>query len=67
MERFSVYWTDSSGEQHTEFKFEPMSAVRSAIQRLTRGPGRTVVQEIKVVDVFDCLCWHYKDGAVVDN
>jgi hypothetical protein len=65
METFSLYWTDISGEQHTEFKFRPMREVRSAIERLTQGPGRLVVSEIKVVDVLDCLCWHFKDGQVV--
>lgn len=65
METFSVYWTDVSGTQHTEFKFKPMREVRPAIDRLTQGPGRSVVAEIKVVDALDRLCWHFKDGQIV--
>ena len=66
-ELFSVYWNDIEGTQVTEFKYKPMSEVKKAVERLTLGPGRMFVKEIKVVDVFDCLCFHSIDGIPMDK
>ena len=38
--------------------------INEAIARLTCGPGRFVVKEVRVVDTLDCLAWWWKDGKV---
>ena len=65
MQTYSLYWTDISGTNHTEFRFEPIHKVKEALSRLLTGPGRMVVKEIKVVGALDCLCFHSIDGVPV--
>jgi|TARA_R110001592_G_scaffold55303_10_gene169165 hypothetical protein len=64
---FSLYWNDIDGNQVTEFKYKPLSQVKEAIDRLTLGPGRLCVKEIKVVDVLDRLCFHSIGGVPQDE
>ena len=64
---FSLYWNDIDGNQVNEFKYKPMSEVKKAVERLTLGPGRVFVKEIKVVDVLDQLCFHSIDGIPMDE
>ena len=42
------------------------SKIREAISRLTLGPGRFVVKDVRVVDTLDQLVWWWKDGKVVN-
>jgi hypothetical protein len=64
---YSLYWYDPAGTQHTEFRHQPISSVKSALDRLTKGPGAMVVKEIKVTDALDFLCLHIVDGHPVDE
>ena len=61
---YSVYFIDIAGDQHTDCKFVSMTEAMAAIDRLVYGPGRLVVKEIKCVNAFDRLVWHYRDGVI---
>ena len=58
----SLYWTDSTGFQNLEIQHSPLDdKFKSAVQRLTEGPGAIVgaVVEVKITDAMDCLVAHW--------
>lgn len=64
---FKLIWTSTCGQvTYTEVDWtEDREKIGRAIVRLTRGPGRFVIGEVKVIDALGCLVWHWKDGKVV--
>ena len=63
-ETFDVHITF---KDKTTFK-EPghdIDGVKSAILRLTRGPGSIFVSEVLVTDQMDLAVFHAKDGTIV--
>lgn len=65
MERFKVYITFKSGDNHVEDHDE--STLASALVRLTRGPAAAlgIVREVKVVDMMDCTVFEHRQGRLV--
>ena len=65
MENFKVYITFKSGDTHVED--QPLSNLRSSIQRLTTGPAAIagIISEVKVVDELDCTVFHSKNNRVL--
>ncbi len=65
-ETFNVHITFSNGDSFVE-RDKNISQVRSAIQRLTRGPAAQggLIKEVRVVDTGDCIVFHAKENAIL--
>ncbi len=65
-EKFNVHITFSNGGSFVEHD-KNVSQVRSAIQRLTRGPAALggLIQEVRVVDRDDRMVFHVRDNKVL--
>ena len=65
MERFKIYITFKSGDNHVEDHDE--STLADALVRLTQGPAAAlgIIHEVKVVDMMDCTVWLNRQGRMV--
>ena len=66
-ERFNVYWTDNSGNQHREKTRVLYPEAREAILRLTQGPSNTlgIVTSVLLTDMNDFTCFLWEEGKVI--
>jgi|TARA_R110000751_G_scaffold53279_4_gene115505 hypothetical protein len=66
MDIFKVVWSAAGGEvNYTEVDWtRDETKVTEAITRLTKGPGRFIVEDVKVVNGLDELLWHWRMGKI---
>jgi hypothetical protein len=65
MEKFRVWITFTNGDTFMDKDWCGIDAVQSALTRCIKGPGRSFIKEVKVVDMHDCTVFLHRDGVTV--